>query len=97
MTEIVSGRNRGPDDMMTKLASSNQSNFFPSFDSRGNIGVVEDANEFNPKKKSGTIDVLDEENAIGIRDSLSNKKRLPELPKGNSRSGSKKKLKTASN
>lgn len=52
--EMNSGRNHFtsgvPNDMMAKLASSNRSNFFPSFDSRGNIGVAEDSNEFNPMR-----------------------------------------------
>lgn len=28
---------------------SNESNFFPSFDSRGNVGIIDDSNEFGPK------------------------------------------------
>lgn len=62
--ELMTGRNRGPDDMMAKLASSNRSNFFPSFDSRGNIGMVEDADEFNPKKKGSTQNMMDNDGRV---------------------------------
>ena len=50
---IASGRTR--QEEIAKLASSNRSNFFPSFDSRGNVGIIEDSNEFSPKKQLTTI------------------------------------------
>lgn len=43
---LNSGRTRMQEENFAKLASSNRSNFFPSFDSRGNIGLIEDSNEF---------------------------------------------------
>ena len=45
---LYSGRNRHDPRIIGKAMSSNQSNFFPSFDSRGNIGITDDSNEFAP-------------------------------------------------
>ena len=64
-----SGRN--PKDEVARLASSNQSNFFPGFDSRGKVGIADDATEFTtqlrkpPSTRLGatatTIDGIDRE------------------------------------
>ena len=47
---MQSGRNHQADEF-AKYGNTNRSNFFPSFDSRGNIGIIEDSNEFTPIKK----------------------------------------------
>lgn len=45
---LQSNRTMGNDDAINQIGNSNRSNFFPSFDSRGNVGIIGETNEFTP-------------------------------------------------
>lgn len=49
------------DEQEVSLTNTNRKNFFPSFDSRGNIGVIDDSNEFSKpfsRRKRSTIEKI---------------------------------------